>query len=215
MRIDADAGAAGRVVKADLAGKWHEREGIFGVDATLIAWPRNSMSRWRKRSFSPVAMRICSKNDIHTADHLGDRVFDLDARVHLDEVELAVFVEEFERSGAAVVDAPAGLGTAFADAHEVARRDAGGGLLDDLLVPALHRAVARAEVDGVAVAVGEYLDFDVARVLEVFLHKTSGLPKKLCASDLVSVTALSSAASGMHDAHARRPLPPAALMITG
>ena len=42
--------------------------------------------------------------------------------------------------------------------------------LDHLLVAALHRAVAFAEVDGVALAVGQHLDLDVARVLQELLH---------------------------------------------
>ncbi len=46
----------------------------------------------------------------------------------------------------------------------------GGSLLDHLLVAALHGAVAFAQVDGVAVGVGQHLDLDVARVLEELLH---------------------------------------------
>ena len=42
--------------------------------------------------------------------------------------------------------------------------------LDDFLMAALHRAIALAEMDRVALAVGEHLDLDVARVLEEFLH---------------------------------------------
>jgi hypothetical protein len=37
-------------------------------------------------------------------------------------------------------------------------------------VPALHGAVALAEVDDVAVLVAEYLELDVARPREIFLH---------------------------------------------
>jgi hypothetical protein len=40
-----------------------------------------------------------------------------------------------------------------------------------LLVTALHRAVALEQVDAVAERVGEYLDLDVARTLEVFLRQ--------------------------------------------
>ena len=43
-------------------------------------------------------------------------------------------------------------------------------LLDQLLVPPLHGAVAFPEVDDVAVLVGEDLHFDVPRVLDVLLH---------------------------------------------
>ena len=44
-------------------------------------------------------------------------------------------------------------------------------LLDDLLVAALDRAFALAEMDDVAVLVAQHLDFDVARVLDVFLDE--------------------------------------------
>ena len=50
------------------------------------------------------------------------------------------------------------------------RDDRRGRFLEDLLVAALQRAVALAEVDRVAVAVAEHLEFDVARVGEIFLH---------------------------------------------
>ena len=43
-------------------------------------------------------------------------------------------------------------------------------LLDHLLVAPLDRAVALAEVDHVAVGVGQHLDLDVARVLQIPLH---------------------------------------------
>ena len=47
-------------------------------------------------SFSPAAMQICSLHDVDAGDHLGHRMLDLDAGVHLDEVELAVLVQELE-----------------------------------------------------------------------------------------------------------------------
>ena len=43
-------------------------------------------------------------------------------------------------------------------------------LFPDLLVAALQRAVALAEMDGLAVAVADHLDLDVARLAEIFLH---------------------------------------------
>ena len=45
-----------------------------------------------------------------------------------------------------------------------------GRFLEHLLVAALDRAVALADVDGVAVAVAEHLEFDVARVGEIFFE---------------------------------------------
>jgi hypothetical protein len=45
-----------------------------------------------------------------------------------------------------------------------ASRKGRGRLLDDLLVAPLDRAFALAEIDRVAVAVGEHLDLDMARL---------------------------------------------------
>jgi hypothetical protein len=92
-------------------------------------------------------------------------VLHLEAGVHLQEVEVAVLVhQELDGPGADVADG-ASRGDrhlAHAGAHRLVdhRR---GGLLDDLLVAALHRAVALAEVDGVPLGVGEDLHLDVAR----------------------------------------------------
>src|SRR6202012_5808971 len=44
-------------------------------------------------------------------------------------------------------------------------------LLDNLLVAALNRALALPEIDAVAVAVGDQLDLDVARFLDVLLDE--------------------------------------------
>ena len=44
------------------------------------------------------------------------------------------------------------------------------GLLNDFLVPSLHGAVALTQIHGVLVLIGQDLNFNVAWVLEVFLH---------------------------------------------
>ena len=110
-------------------------------------------------------------DDVDAGDELGDRVLDLHARVHLDEVEVAVLVQELERAGAAVADRGAGgdqaLGHLGALLCGDARRRR---FLDDLLAPALHRAVALAEADDAAVVVAQHLELDVPRLLEEFLH---------------------------------------------
>jgi hypothetical protein len=50
-------------------------------------------------------------------------------------------------------------------------------LLDDLLVPALHRAIALEQVHRVAVRVGEDLDLDVSRCYQVFLDQHAVVTK--------------------------------------
>ena len=54
-------------------------------------------------------------HDVDAGDHFGDRMLDLHAGVHFDEVELVVLVQELERARAAIADLAAGFGTTFAD----------------------------------------------------------------------------------------------------
>ena len=103
----------------------------------------------------------------------GDGMLDLQARVHLQEVEALVLAgDEFDRAGGIVI-------------HGLGQRDrllahlAAGGLveqrrrrlLDDLLVAALDRAFALAEIDHVAMLVAEHLDFDVAGIDDEFFDE--------------------------------------------
>jgi hypothetical protein len=104
-------------------------------------------------------------------DHLGHRVLDLDARVHLDEVEGAVLVQKLHRAGARIAEFLHGGRDGRADALAllgVERR--GGAFLPHLLMAALERAVALAEMDGVALAVAHHLDLDMARLRQVLFE---------------------------------------------
>ena len=129
------------------------------------------MSRWRKAQLLAGGDADLFLHDVDAGDHFGHRMLDLHARVHLDEVELAVFVQEFERAGAEIAHLPAGVGATIADPVDQPARDARRRrFFDHLLVAALHRAVALAQPDGVLERVGEDLDFDVPRILQEFLH---------------------------------------------
>ena len=98
-------------------------------------------------------------------------MLDLQPGVHLDEVELAVLVEELDGPGAGVVDLRHRLGADPPDPEPGAGVDhRRRRLLEHLLVPALQRAVALAEVHGAAPAVAEDLHLDVPRLAEVLLE---------------------------------------------
>ena len=98
-------------------------------------------------------------------------MLDLDAGVHLDEVELAVLVEELDRADAEIFELAHRLRDRLADGVAGGDVERGrGAFLPDLLVAALQRAVALAEMDGVALAVAEHLDLDVARALQIFFE---------------------------------------------
>ena len=95
-------------------------------------------------------------HQVETGDHFRDRVLHLDARIHLDEEPLlgVEVVEKFHRARVVVFDfvaqAHRRLAQLRADAHRQvhARRN-----FDDLLMPALHRAIALVQMHHAAVFV--------------------------------------------------------------
>ncbi|GAB1413220.1 hypothetical protein MASR1M97_19560 [Candidatus Desulfobacillus denitrificans] len=103
-------------------------------------------------------------DEVEAGDELRHRVLDLQTRVHLHEDEIAFGQQEFDGAGADVADRlrrpHRRLAHAGAEFGADCRR---GRLLDDFLVAALDGTVALAEMDDVALRVGEDLDLDVAR----------------------------------------------------
>jgi hypothetical protein len=75
-------------------------------------------------------------------------------------------------------------------------------LLDHLLVAPLHGAVALAQVHRIAVLVGQDLDFDVARVLEEFLHVHRRIAKRSTRLGLGHLHRIDQRRLGVHHAHA-------------
>ena len=165
------AEAAGGVVGADAAGRGLEVRQLLGVDPALDRVPGGlelGLGEGHRQAGGDADLLL---HEVDVVDRLGHRVLDLQAGVHLDEVELAVLVEELDGAGAGVVDAGDGVGADAADPRAGAGVDhRRGRLLEHLLVAALQRAVALAEVDGTALAVAEDLDLDVARGGEVLLE---------------------------------------------
>ena len=150
--------------------------GILGIDAALHGMALDMHVVLAKRQRLAGGGQDLGPDQVQPGHALGHRVLDLDAGVHLDEVELPVLVEKLEGARAQVADALAGVGADLADALALLGGDAGrGGFLDHLLVPALHRAVALAQVHGITVAVGEHLDLDVARIGQEFFHVDRGV----------------------------------------
>jgi hypothetical protein len=72
---------------------------------------------------------------------------------------------------------------------------------DDLLVAALQRAVAFAEVDHISVVISEHLDLDVARLLQEFLHIDFGVAESRQRFRLRHVDRIQQRCFTVHDAH--------------
>ena len=98
--VDAHAGAAGRVVLGDEAGPRREGARILGVDAALdrvaAEAPRARVGQLELLAGGDADLL---RDEVEAGHHLGHRVLDLHARVHLEEVELPLLVhEELERA---------------------------------------------------------------------------------------------------------------------
>ncbi len=136
---------------------------VLGVEPGL---DRRAM---RRRRFgvqvATIGDRDLQLDQIEAGGLLGDRVLDLQPGVHLQEEELpGVVGEELHRPGTGVADRARGQAGRLeqpvphsGDAlHQRGRR-----LFDDLLVPALNRALPLADRPHRAVRVGHHLHLDV------------------------------------------------------
>src|SRR5690606_41681594 len=96
-------------------------------------------------------------------------MFDLQARIHFDEVELTVLVQELDGSGARIAEIGYRARHGLADAVALLHIEGGGGrLLPHLLMAALQRAVALSQMDRIAGAVAHHLTLDVPRLFQPF-----------------------------------------------
>jgi hypothetical protein len=189
-------------------------EGVLGVDARLdrvslegdvvLGEGQRFARRHAQLQLDEVDPLAANPHDL-----LGDRVLDLEAGVHLEEVELAgapcgISVEqELDRPGAGVAALCGERDGRRRDGRTLLGADRGSGrLLQHLLVPSLGGAVALEEVDDVAVGVAEDLHLDVAPGLDVLLHQQGVVAERLCRLAPGRVARLDEVRRAAHDAHA-------------
>ena len=131
-------------------------------------------------------------------------MLDLEPRVQLDEGERAVGPdEELERAGVAVADVPAralGRGLHLLAPLVVERRRRR--LLDQLLVAALHRALALAAGQDMAMVVAEHLDLDVARRRDHLLDVERAVAERSLGFARRALVRVTDLAGFRHRAHA-------------
>src|SRR5947209_14699405 len=90
----------------DLSGRGPECFGVLGVDTALdCVAPKIHLvlrhGKWRARRDPDLLV-----HEIKPGDHLGYRMLDLDARVLLDEIKRAVFVEILDIAGSGISEVP-------------------------------------------------------------------------------------------------------------
>ena len=116
-------------------------------------------------------------DQVDARDHFAHGVFDLDSRVDFDEVEVVLLVDdEFDGCGVVVIglfDHPHGsIAHGFSGRLGESRRWA---FFDEFLMATLDRAIALVEMNDVSVLVGDDLDFDVPRAIDVAFEIDAGV----------------------------------------
>jgi hypothetical protein len=167
--VDADAVADRGGEPGDRAGLRQAGDRVLGVEADLDRVPVRSHVVLREGQRLTRRDPQLQLDEVEPGDELRDGVLDLQPGVHLQEVEGRLLViegvagdEELDRAGTFVADGRGGAHRGLAHPCAQPLVDGGGrALLDDLLVPALDRALALEQVDDVAVLVAEDLDLHV------------------------------------------------------
>ena len=170
-RIEAYAQAPGGVELGDGAGRGAERESILRIDTTFDGMALENDVLLGKAQRGAGGDADLFAYDVDAGNGFADGMLHLQAGVHFDEIELAILIEEFDGAGAQIAQLGQRLGDDAADLITllcVQRRTAS--LFPQLLVTALQRAVALAQMHDMAMGVGQNLDFDMAWPLEIFLH---------------------------------------------
>ena len=166
----------------DPAGSGQEAVGgILGVQAALDGMTALCQLGLGERQGLAAGNAQLLVHKVDAADLLCDGVLDLQPGVHFEEIEPAVRrQQELHRAGAGVVhgvrQAQGGIRHALPQIGVYGRR---GRLLDDLLMPALDRALALEQVNPVAAAVAEHLHLYVSGPVDIFFKQQGGVPKGL------------------------------------
>src|SRR5450830_140494 len=115
VRIDADARTARYVPRGQATWRRRELERVFGIDAAFDCMTLQLDVALAITQLFAEGDANLFLHDVDAGDHFRDRMFDLHAGIHFDEIELFVFIQEFEGAGTAIIHLAAGLGAAFAD----------------------------------------------------------------------------------------------------
>ncbi|MNQ74836.1 hypothetical protein D3C85_896050 [compost metagenome] len=165
--VDADAVEQGRLPTQNAAGLRQEVvRRILGIQTHFhgVAGQADFLLLERQRLAGGDAN--LPGHQVLPGDQLGHRVLDLQAGVHFQEEEFAAAIQQkLHGAGADIVDRGGRLDRGLAHGlTQLRRHQRAGRFLDHLLVAALHRTVAFAQIDDMAVLVAEHLDFHMARL---------------------------------------------------
>src|SRR5208282_4463336 len=147
--------------------------GVLGRDAALDG---RAARRTEIRNVLAGCNPKLLSHQIASEANLGHRMLDLQARVDLEEVELAILKQELDGARALITDRTREPNRGIANLRAQFLIDGDRGrFLDQLLMTALNRALAFAERDDFAVAVAEDLNLYMARLAQILLNKDASV----------------------------------------
>src|SRR5204862_1180330 len=111
--IDANPRPARRVIRSDAPGRRRKEIRILCVDSALERMTAQLDVFLPERELLAGGDPDLLLHEIDAGHHLRHRMLDLDPRIHLDEMKLAVLVEKLERARTPIADLAAGVGAAL------------------------------------------------------------------------------------------------------
>ena len=181
MRIPPDPKATGGDDLFDPAGAGAEVGGrILGIDAALEGMAAGDDVLLLDPQFLTGGDADLGFDEVDPGHQLAHRVLDLDPGVDLDEVEVALLIDDkLDRAGGVVAGGLAQPHRRLTHRLAGLRGEPWGrALLDELLVAPLRRAIALPEVEHRAVGVAEDLHLDMPRPVDVALHIDAGITER-------------------------------------
>ena len=88
---------------------------VFGVDPAFDRMTVELDVLLLKAKRSSAGNADLFADNVNAADGFGDRMFNLQAGIHLQKIEFAVFIQKFQRSGIEITDFGNCLADDFAD----------------------------------------------------------------------------------------------------
>ena len=209
--VQANAIARSSAVQLQKARVGNEAHGrIFRSNAALNSITAHGNAFLRRNVNLIGVKRIALRNknlvlhDVDARNAFGHGVLYLNARIHLNEVMVAVFVQqELHGTRAAIVHEARDFQSVFADrlalliGQAQRRRE-----LDNFLMAALNGTVALKKMHDVAVFVAQNLNFNVLGVLDVFLNEDVIVAERFCRFALCGVIFVEQVGLVAHNAHA-------------
>src|SRR5690554_4525254 len=185
-----------------LSGAWHEGIRIFRVDAALHCMAPDLDIFLLVLQGQAAGNAQLLTNNVDTRDHFGDRVFYLNPGIHFDEKELTVLIQEFKGAGADIANLFACIYTGFECALAGFRVDVGRGrFFYNFLVTALEGTVTVAQMNTVAVHVGQNLNFNVAWRFKELFQINRGVAKGILSFGLCYLHGLEQGSLGVNYLH--------------